>query len=92
MKITGEISRYDTDQYATWEAAQTLLQMDINIPGAGANNALIELPVVKISQIPTTNIAGPGPAPIPIELMAYLNSSRNSFMTPTNEIRLTLVT
>lgn len=92
VKISGEIARYDTDQYATWEAAETQLQMDITIPGSGSNNALIEFPVLKISQVPNVPVGGPGPAGIPIEFMAYLNSSRNSYIDATKEIRLTITT
>lgn len=93
IKVTGEIARYDTDQYATWEAAETLLQMDFTIPGTGANTALIELPVLKITQIPNVPISGPGAAGVPIELAGYLNASRNSDMSGvTKEIRLSIVT
>jgi len=93
IKVTGEIARYDTDQYATWEAAETLLQMDFTIPGTGSNNALIQLPVLKITQIPNVPISGPGPAGVPIELTAYLNAARNTNLSAiTKEVRLTIET
>ncbi len=94
VKITGELARYDSDQFATWEAAETLLQMDFTIPGSiGSNSALIQLPVCKITQIPNVPVAGPGPAGVPIELTAYINASRNSFISAvTKEVRLTIVT
>lgn len=93
VKISGNIARYDTDQYATWEAAETQLQMDVTIPGAGSNNALFQFPIVKLTTIPIVPVAGPGPAPIPVEFLAYVNASRNSDMAAvTNEMKLTITT
>jgi len=93
VKVMGEVARYDTDAYATWEAAETLLQMDITIPGSGSNSALIQIPVLKIAQIPNVPISGPGPAGIPLELTAYLNASRNASMAAiTKELALTITT
>lgn len=77
LKFT--VSRYTTNQYRTWQNAQTPLQADLTFTGAGSNAIVIDIAEMVIPRA-ESNVKDAGPINTEVTCMCY-GRVQNTVMT-----------